>query len=194
MGVCAGGGYAANAAINDRRIKALATVSAVNIGAMFRNGWDGNTPSADAMGLLQYGAQARSNDAAAQAMTIPLAPMRKEDAPNAELAEAWEYYHTPRCQHPNAPGFTYARNLTQLVTYDAFNFAEVYLTQPVLTVVGSEAGSKWMSDDLIRRAASTDKTQHVVEGGNHMSFYDVPHYVDAAIAQLVPFFNAKLAG
>lgn len=194
MGVCAGGGYAANAAINDHRIKALATVSAVNIGAMFRNGWDGNTPSADAMGLLQYGAQARSNDAAAQAMTIPLAPLRKEDAPNAELAEAWEYYHTPRCQHPNAPGFTYARNLTQLVTYDAFNFAEIYLTQPVLTVVGSEAGSKWMSDDLIRRAASTDKTLHVVEGGNHMSFYDVPYYVDAAIAQLVPFFNAKLAG
>ena len=65
MGVCAGGGYAANAAINDRRIKALGTVSAVNIGAMFRNGWDGTTPSADAMGLLQYGAQARSNDAAA---------------------------------------------------------------------------------------------------------------------------------
>ena len=64
----------------------------------------------------------------------------------------------------------------------------------VLAVVGSEAGSKWMSDDLIRRAASTDKTQQVIEGGNHMSFYDVPHYVDAAIAQLVPFFNAKLAG
>ncbi|WP_253724164.1 alpha/beta hydrolase [Burkholderia multivorans] len=36
MGICAGGGYAANAAINDRRIKALGTVSAVNIGSMFR--------------------------------------------------------------------------------------------------------------------------------------------------------------
>lgn len=115
MGVCAGGGYAANAAINDRRIKALGTVSAVNIGAMFRNGWEGNKPSAEAMGLLQYGSQARTNDVAAQAMTIPMAPMRKEDAPNAELAEAWEYYHTPRCQHPNAPGFTLARNLVSLI-------------------------------------------------------------------------------
>ena len=45
MGICAGGGYAANAAINDRRIKALATVSAVNIGAMFRNGWRAIRPS-----------------------------------------------------------------------------------------------------------------------------------------------------
>ena len=38
MGICAGGGYTANAAINDRRIKAVGTVSAVNIGSMFRNG------------------------------------------------------------------------------------------------------------------------------------------------------------
>lgn len=194
MGVCAGGGYAANAAISDRRIKALGTVSAVNIGAMFRNGWDGTVKSADAMPLLEAGSQARTADAAkaAQAATIPLAPMRKEDAPNAELAEAWEYYHTPRCQHPNAPGFTYARNLTQLVTYDAFNMAEVFLTQPVLMVVGSQAGSKWMSEDLIRRAASQDKQLHVVEGGNHMSFYDVPRYVDAAVSVLAPFFLRTL--
>ncbi|MBP5988787.1 MAG: alpha/beta hydrolase [Piscinibacter sp.] len=199
MGVCAGGGYAANAAINDRRIKALGTVSAVNIGAMFRNGWDGSVKSPDAIGLLQFGSQARTNDAqkdaakVAEATTIPLAPMRKEDAPNAELAEAWEYYHTPRCQHPNAPGYTYARNMTQLVTYDAYNMAEHFLTQPVLMVVGSQAGSKWMSEDLIRRAASSNKTLHVVEGGNHMSFYDVPQYVGAAVAQLVPFFRRTLA-
>ena len=194
MGVCAGGGYAANAAINDRRIKALGTVSAVNIGAMFRNGWDGSGKTADAIGLLQFGSQARSNDAAkaAEAMTIPLAPLRKEDAPNAELAEAWEYYHTPRCQHPNAPGYTYARNMTQLVTYDAYAMAEHFLTQPVLSVVGSQAGSKWMSEDLIARAASGDKTLHVVDGGNHMSFYDQPHYVGAAVAQLVPFFGRTL--
>jgi fermentation-respiration switch protein FrsA (DUF1100 family) len=32
MGICAGAGYTANAAIQDRRIKAIGTVSAVNIG------------------------------------------------------------------------------------------------------------------------------------------------------------------
>jgi fermentation-respiration switch protein FrsA (DUF1100 family) len=37
MEICAGGGYTANAVINDRRIKAVETVSAVNIGSMFRN-------------------------------------------------------------------------------------------------------------------------------------------------------------
>ena len=54
------------------------------------------------------------------------------------------------------------------------------------------AGSKWMSDDLLARAASTDKTLHVVEGANHMSLYDVPRYVDEAVAKLTPFFLRTL--
>ena len=63
-----------------------------------------------------------------------------------------------------------------------------------VSVAGSVAGSKWMSDDLIARAASTDKTLHVVEGANHMSLYDAPKYVDEAVSVLAPFFRAKLAG
>jgi hypothetical protein len=37
MGICAGAGYTANAAIDDPRIKAVGTVSLVNIGQMCRN-------------------------------------------------------------------------------------------------------------------------------------------------------------
>ncbi|MFM5813215.1 alpha/beta hydrolase [Aeromonas dhakensis] len=193
MGICAGAGYSANAAIQDRRIKALGMVSAVNIGQMFRNGWDNSVKDADAMGYLDFGSQARTTDAAGTAYaTIPLAPLREEDAPNEELREAWEYYHTPRCEHPNAPGFALTRNLNQIITYDAYHKAEAFLTQPILAVAGSVAGSKWMSDDLLARAASTDKTLHVVEGANHMSLYDVPRHVDEAIAQLVPFFLRTL--
>jgi uncharacterized protein len=193
MGICAGGGYAANAAINDRRIKALGTVSAVNIGSMFRNGWNNTVKDAEAIPYVAAGSQARTGDASgAQPGTLPLAPMRKEDAPNKELEEAWEYYHTPRCEHPNAPGFMTARSLNQIVTYDAYNKAEAFLTQPLQIVAGSVAGSKWMSDDLLARAASTDKHLHVVEGANHMSLYDVPHHVDEAVSVLAPFFNGKL--
>lgn len=193
MGICAGAGYSANAAIQDRRIKALGMVSAVNIGQMFRNGWDSSVKDADAMGYLAFGSQARTADATGSGYaTIPLAPLREEDAPNEELREAWEYYHTPRCEHPNAPGFALTRNLNQIITYDAYHKAEAFLTQPILAVAGSVAGSKWMSEDLLARAASADKTLHVVEGANHMSLYDVPCYVDEAVAQLAPFFLRTL--
>jgi fermentation-respiration switch protein FrsA (DUF1100 family) len=123
---------------------------------------------------------------------MPLAPMKKEDAPNADLEEAWEYYHTPRAQNPNAPGWAMARSLNQIIPYDAYTMAEVFLTQPLQIVVGSEAGSKWMSDDLLKRAGSKDKHMHIVKGSNHMKLYDVPRYVDEALSVLEPFFQKHL--
>lgn len=53
MGICAGAGYTANAAIQDRRIKAIGTVSAVNIGSIFRNGWENNVKSIDALPYVE---------------------------------------------------------------------------------------------------------------------------------------------
>lgn len=105
MGICAGGGYTANAAINDRRIKAVGTVSAVNIGSMFRNGWDNNIRSADAIPDLENGSKARSEAGGAETVTVPLAPLRKEDAPNRELEEAWEYYHSFTLPISDGSGF-----------------------------------------------------------------------------------------
>lgn len=193
MGICAGAGYTANAAINDRRIKAIGTVSAVNIGQMFRNGWENTVQDADALPYIEHGSQARTSDAnGTELATLPLAPMREEDAPNEELREAWEYYHTPRAQHPNAPGFMTARSLPQIITYDAYHKAEAFLTQPLQIVAGSQAGSKWMSDDLLARAASSDKHLHVIDGANHMSLYDKQPYVDEAVSVLAGFFQSRL--
>lgn len=193
MGICAGAGYTANAAINDHRIKAVGMVSAVNIGSMFRNGWENNVKDADALPYLVAGSNARTADAGStEVQTIPLAPMREEDAPNEELREAWEYYHTDRCQYPTAPGFATARSLTQIISYDAYNKAEAFFTQPLLAIVGSVAGSAWMSDDLLERAATSDKRKYTIEGANHMSLYDRENYVNEAVGQLAPFFQEKL--
>ncbi|MBJ9721126.1 alpha/beta hydrolase [Acinetobacter calcoaceticus] len=193
MGICAGAGYAANAAINDRRIKALGTVSAVNIGSMFRNGWENTVKDADAIPYIQAGSDARTADVnSGNIATIPLAPLKEEDAPNEELRQAWEYYHTPRAEHPNSPGFTTARSLAQIITYDAYNKAEAFLTQPLIAIAGSVAGSKWMSEDLVHRAGSADKKLHIIEGSNHMELYDIPKYVDEASSVLTDFFKMKL--
>lgn len=193
MGICAGAGYSVNAAIDDPRIKAVGTVSMVNIGQMFRNGFTGDVKSADAFPLLKMGADARSADVkGGELARMPLAPMKKEDAPNADLEEAWEYYHTPRAQYPTAPGWATARSLSQIIPYDAFTNADVFLTQPLLMVAGDGAGSKWMSDDLFKRAASKDKQLYVVKGSNHMKLYDVQTYVDEAASVLGPFFKRHL--
>ena len=193
MGICAGAGYTANAAIQDRRIKAIGTVSAVNIGSMFRNGWENNVRSIDALPLVEAGSNARTSDAEGKGYaTMPLAPLKERDAPNEELRQAWEYYHTPRAECATAPGFATLRSLNQIITYDAYHMADVYLTQPIQIVAGSKAGSKWMSDDLFDRAASADKFFHIVEGANHMDLYDGQKYVDEAVSVLAPFLEQKL--
>jgi len=193
MGICAGAGYTANAAINDHRIKAVGTVSMVNIGQMFRNGWENNIQDSDAIPFIQAGSDARTSDASgADISTIPMAPLKEEDAPNEELRQAWEYYHTKRAEFCTAPGFATTRSLNQIITYDAFHKAEAFLTQPLLTVVGSAAGSKWMSDDLMQRTASSDKKMHIVEGANHMDLYDGEAEIFEAISELAPFFDRTL--
>ncbi|WP_353118017.1 alpha/beta hydrolase [Myroides odoratus] len=192
-GICAGGGYSFNAAINDHRIKAVGGISTVNIGAMYRNGWDGSVKDVDAMPLLQVGAAARAKEAqGTDGGKLPFAPVNKEDAPSKEMEEAWEYYRTPRAMCSTAPGFVLSRSLTQLVTYDAYNYAEAFLTQPLQIVVGSESGSKWMSDDIYNRAASAVKNIHVVHGANHMQLYDIPQYVEETASIIVPFFQKNL--
>lgn len=193
MGICAGAGYTANAAINDRRIKAVGTVSMVNIGQMFRNGWDNNVKDSEALPHLEAGSASRTSDASGNdTATMPMAPLKEEDAPNEELRQAWEYYHTDRAAYSTAPGFGTARSLTQLISYDAFFKAEAFLTQPLLTVVGSNAGSKWMSDDLMARAATSDKTMHVIDGANHMDLYDSEAEITNAMRALETFFNRTL--
>ncbi|EJB07235.1 hypothetical protein GGI64_002960 [Rhizobium leguminosarum] len=195
MGICAGAGYTANAAIQDRRIKAVGTVSAVNIGSMFRNGWENTVKDADAEPVLAMGSAARTKDAGGGSAEIfPLAPMKESDAPNEELRQAWEYYHTPRAQCTTSPGYMTARSLSQIIAYDAYHKAEAFLMQPLQIIAGSVAGSKWMSDDLLARAASKDKKLYIVEGSNHMDLYDGQKYVDEAVSVLEPFFKTKLTG
>jgi hypothetical protein len=69
------------------------------------------------------------------------------------LEEAWEYYHTPRCEYPTAPGFATARSLDQIITCDAYNMAEVFLTQQ-LQIVAGKAGSRPNAYQVVCRFVS----------------------------------------
>ncbi|MDR9182473.1 alpha/beta hydrolase [Burkholderia multivorans] len=193
LGVCAGGGYAVHATMTDRRIKAVGAVSAVNIGSMFRVGWHGNEAPAKAIALLELGAAARTGEAAGEPVAyIPFSPTSLEGVEDRDMREAYDYYRTPRAQHPNTPSQFTTSSLPQLVTYDAFALADVLLTQPLQLVAGSEAGSLWHSQDLLEKAASTDKHLHVIRGGTHMSLYDTPEQMREAVSTLAPFFGKHL--
>lgn len=193
LGICAGGGYAVNATMNDRRINALGTVSAYNFGAVLRQGWYGADKVDQAVQSLEMAAKARTDEAnGAKLAYFPLTPTRREDAPNPDMVEAYEHYHTPRGQRANAPSTAPVRCLAQLATYDAFHNVEIFLTQPLQIIAGSKAGPRWMSEDVYKRAASKDKNLHIVEGAPHVGLYDKPELVAEAMSKLAPFFRKNL--
>ncbi|WP_016880905.1 MULTISPECIES: alpha/beta hydrolase [unclassified Rhodococcus (in: high G+C Gram-positive bacteria)] len=194
LGVCAGGGYAVNAALTDYRIKAVTTVSAVNIGTSFRRGWYGTDSDAAAVPTLEAVAQQRTGEAqGADPAYIPYVPEQPDESTPRDLVEAHDYYLTARAQHPNARNKQlFTKSISRIFTFDAFHLVDDLFTAPLLIVAGSEAGSLWMSTELHGRVRSPKKLV-VVEGGAHMDVYDVPKYVDHAVAEATPFFRENLA-
>lgn len=193
LGVCAGGGYAVAATMSDRRIKAIGGVSSVNIGDMFRHGWNGTTDPAQSIALLEMGSAQRTAEAnGGERAYIPFSPPSLEGVEDRDMREAYDYYRTPRAQHCNTPSKFTVSSLPELLTFDAFHLADILLTQPLQLVAGSDAGSLWYSKTLVEKAASKVKNLHVVNGATHMSLYDTPDQVAEALTRLVPFYKAHL--
>ncbi|WP_438273868.1 hypothetical protein [Nitrobacter sp.] len=64
---------------------------------------------------------------------------------------------------------------------------DLFLNQPIQIVAGEDAGTRWITEDLFRRAASKDKHLHIVPGGTHVGLYDKPDLVSEAMSKLGPF-------
>ena len=193
-GVCAGGGYGATATMIDKRIKAFGAASALNIGTSWRQGWDGSGAVSDANEALAGVAQQRTAEKAngadvAESQYVPAEVTA--DVPR-DMAEAHDYYLTPRAQHENAENrYLLTESIPRIMSYDAFHLAEDMFTTPLLLVAGAEAGSLWHSTQLFGKVRS-EKKLVIVDGAAHMDFYDVPEYVDRAIAEAKPFFAKHL--
>ncbi|KAG5358576.1 hypothetical protein CJU89_5195 [Yarrowia sp. B02] len=189
LGVCTAGGYAVNAAMNDHRIKAVGAVSCVNIGAMFREGWDGGRK--DVAGhLLEEGAEARTEEANHGAILImDWSPETKNSHDTREQQDAYEYYRTLRGAHPDAPSKFTGRSLTQLATYDAFHLAEQFLTQPTMLIVGTEASTRWYSQQLLDKVGDDLVSLFTIRDASHFDLYDKDKYVDEAVDKLGVFFK-----
>jgi len=191
LGICAGSGTAVKAASMERRIKAIATVSAVDVGAATRKGWDGKATQADQLAMLEAVAKQRTAEAsgAAPAFVNYVPAIGDKTAPR-DLQEAADYYLTPRGQHPNSPNKMLTISLSALASFTGFDRADL-LTQPLLMVAGSEAGSLWHSQELHAKAVGP-KELFIVKGATHMDLYDGKG-VDTAMSKLSPFFSRALA-
>ena len=122
---------------------------------------------------------------------VPYVPQVGDRTAPRDLQEAADYYLTPRGKHPNAPNKMLMISLSNFVSFSAFDRVETLLTQPLMIVAGTEAGSLWHSKELYAKAPGPKKELFLVKGATHMDLYDGPG-VGLAMAKLAPFFKSTI--
>lgn len=199
LGICGGGGYSLKAAQGDKRFTAVATLSAFNSGRVRRNGL-GNSAMGTIQERLLQASRARAVEAVGgrveyigdMVMTPEQIDAAIASLPAGSLYREGIEYYAQTHAHPRSSGRYTAASLIDLMTFDATDQIEL-INQPLLMLAGSNADTKYMTDDAFEKATgTTDKTLHVIDGATHIQTYWVPEYVDESVSQLVPFFRRTL--
>lgn len=197
LGICGGGGYSINAAMTERRIKAVGTVTGANYGRLMREGFTNYNPIA----ALERMAKQRTAEARGEPVRVDdlLPPSveagRKAGITDIDVLEATDYYRTPRGQKPHGLNRSVPSHQAAAVGWDAFHLAEVLLTQPLMVVVGDKVGGFGAYRDgceIVGRAASKEKELVVAKGWSHYDLYDKPEPVKIALDKLIPFYKRHL--
>ena len=197
LGICGGGGYAVNAAMTERRIKALGTITGANYGRLMRGNFSGMNPIA----AMEKMAKQRTAEARGEAVKVDdlLPPSveagKKAGLTDIDVLEATDYYRTQRGRKPNGLNRSVPSHQAAAAGWDAFHLAEVLLTQPMCIVVGDKPGAFGAYRDgceIVERAASKEKELVVAEGWSHYDLYDQPKPVKIALDKLIPFYKKHL--
>ncbi|WPF96979.1 alpha/beta hydrolase [Staphylococcus aureus] len=192
LGICAGGGYTIKAAQTEKRIKAVVGISAADIGQNFRKGWTGNQDEKDINPLLEQVAEQRKAEAnGAPQKLVGFVPEEPTEDMDQETKDGWEYYLTPRAQHERSINQFPFISFDRIIEFTAFDLVDKLLTQPVLFIAGSEAGTLWQSENAYERALEP-KDIHIVEGANHFDMYDKEPFVTEAIGKMKSFYGQYL--
>ena len=205
LGICASGGYVIPASATDHRVRAVATVSAVDLGRHFREGGDGQQDPAVIHSMLDEAAAARTAEARGEGTrTFPLFPDGEERARaglssqrgvsaalGRYLFEGWEYYCTDRGYHPRSAKSMPWSSVDRIASFEAFRIIGFIAPRPLLMIVGREAATSYMSSEAFWHAREPNEL-FWIDGATHVALYDKDEYVTPAIAKLASFFGAHL--
>mgnify|MGYP003620558353 CR=1 FL=1 len=194
LGICGGGGYSINAVKSDKRVKALATLSMFNSGRVRRNGLQ-DSQLATIGERLQQATEARAKEVAGEGIVYAgdanLSDEQIDALPFALYRQGYHYYWRTNAHSGSTFKYTMS-SLLDLMRWDATDQIEL-ITVPLLMIAGSEADTRYLSEEAFAKASGTqDKELFLIEGAQHIETYWVPEYVDVAINKLAGFFGNKL--
>src|SRR2546425_5719691 len=133
IGVCGSGSFGLAAAETDPRIKAVATVSMDDIGQAHRQGLAENADTAALKKNLAEISKERwaEVDGAERTMAIGTPPTLTEKSSDIDK-EVYDYYRTPRGQHPRSSTAVWRTSAAQMTLFWSFEHLDWRSLRPVL--------------------------------------------------------------
>lgn len=190
IGICGSGAFLLAAAQVDRRIKAVATTSMVDIARAAQQGPTGSLTDQERDAVLDEIAEQRyaEFEGGRPVMTPRGAPLDLENA-DATGCEFGKFYSRPRGYHPNSiTQFTVTSGMSWM-NFSLLTRLESISPRPILLVVGENAISRFFSEDAYANAAEP-KELHVVPGADHVDLYDKTDLIP--FDKLEEFFTKNL--
>ncbi|GEO68282.1 alpha/beta hydrolase [Levilactobacillus acidifarinae] len=189
LGICAAGSYVSYTAQTDRRMKAIATVSAVDpAGELLAD-----PATRDA--LLDQVGHIRNLEAAGEGnFWFHVNPGTPEEAAaypeRSMFRESYDYYVAGPNQHPRAIGWGNLK-YDALAHYQPFEHMDWIAPRPLLMIAGTDADTRHFSVDAVK-AAGHNAELFDIQGASHMDLYAKEPYVSQAVAKLTTFYQTTL--
>jgi fermentation-respiration switch protein FrsA (DUF1100 family) len=168
----------------------------VDTGSLFREGV-GRVQSPEILqGMLDAAGAARIEEAQGRPPRLQqIHPDTGEQARalGQHAYDGWEYYRTPRGQHPRSENHFVFRSIDLIAEFDAFGMIHLISPRPLLMIAGTEAATAYLSREAIEKAQQP-KELFWIDGATHVDLYDKEEYLPAVVAKLAGFFGAELGG
>lgn len=194
VGICGWGGFALNAAALDTRIKATVASTMYDMSRVTANGYFDAADNADA----RY--QKR----------VTLNAQRTEDYKNGcyerdggvvetvtddmplFVKQYHAYYKTERGYHHRSPNSNGGKNKTVALSFMNMPLLSYIgeIRSAVLLIHGSEAHSRYFSEDAYKRLKGDNKELMIIPGANHCDLYDNLDVIP--FDKISEFFNENL--
>ncbi|KAJ5823674.1 hypothetical protein N7447_006014 [Penicillium robsamsonii] len=196
LGICGSGSFVIGAAKLDPRLKAIATSSMYNMGALSRDGLQHSQSVPQLKQAIAEAAQQRWIEVDGGEIQYTSGTQNHLTANSTAIQrEFYDYYRTKRGEvtpvgstpelttHPTLSTFT------KFVNFYPFNGIETISPRPMLFISGDQAHSREFSEDAYSRAGEP-KELFWVPGAGHVDLYDRTELIP--FQRLTDFFQTSL--
>jgi len=196
LGICGSGSFVISAAKIDSRMKAIATVSMVDMGAAVRNGPKHSTTPEQRQQMIKAAAEQRDIEfGGGKPVYIGGTVLQLTESSSPIEREFYDFYRTPRGEFTPkgaSPETTTKPSLSsgvKFMNFYPFDDIDTISPRPMLFITGDNAHSKEFSEEAFR-LAKEPKQLLVIPNAGHVDLYDRVNLIP--FDKLASFFKENL--